>query len=333
MQQINKIPVLQFRINTLIGYESYINSGVRRKHSQLFNLNWQKLIKREKYSGMMTEGARKRFLKAVSLMLQASPVQTIHNRFSNTQQSHKLSFITLTMPDVKKAKTAKWTHKNLLERMLRVLRRRYNMKMYVWKCELQENGSVHYHLTSDCFILFSELREEWNNILRVNGMLTEFEEEYKHSNPNSVDVKKVKNIKDLGKYLLKYVAKETQNQISINAKVWDCSLNLKSGKYFSTEACQYVMQKINELVEAGKVKVKVLEHCTIYSFTHSNLHLYFRSHIKKLYYEHLTNIRSQRYEKENVAKVVQGFERRIEFRGKEQARSQIGWGSSLFGYA
>lgn len=297
MQNNIKIPVLQFRNNTLIGYEQYMYSGGLKRYSTMFQDNALKLLSRDKYSGMMTDGARKRLTKAISLLLQCSKTVNVWNAQSQKWQSHKLSFITLTLPNVEKSKSAKWTHKNLLERMLRVLRRRYNMRMYVWKSELQKNGSVHYHITSDCFIEFSKLREEWNNILNRYGMLEDFRTVHGHSNPNSVDVKKVKKLKDLENYLLKYVAKEMQNQISIKAKVWDCSRNLKEGKYFATEACGFIMNKLNELIEQGKIEYKALEFCTIYRFTHSNLHYYFRDYIKKEYYEHINKIRNYYHEK------------------------------------
>src|SRR5699024_7254789 len=130
----------------------------------------------------ITPGAKKRLSKAISLLVQASPEKWIYNQVTKKNQHHKLSFITLTLPNVDKAKDASFTHKYLLQPMLRILRNKYKMKMYVWKAELQKNESIHYHITTDLFLPWEQLRQHWNAILLKNGLLDAFQKQYGHDN-------------------------------------------------------------------------------------------------------------------------------------------------------
>ena len=300
-----KIPIIQIRHKCIIAYEQHQYTSNLSRHSEAFKENAGLLATREKYKGIMTDGARKRLSKAIQLLLMSAKTQQVFNQDSRKWQSHRLSFITLTMPNVEKAKDSKFTHKYLLQPMLRVLRRRYFLNMYVWKSELQNNGSVHYHITSDCFIEFSKLRSEWNKILERNGLLEEFQKEYNHKNPNSVDVRKVRNDKDLDRYLMKYVMKEESQKASLKSKVWDCSKNLKEGKFFDRTADHESNQAIEREILKGNCKVVTTDFCTVYVFRHRDLQYLFSPKTQKDYYEHLSEIRNRSYEKENQEQKLQ----------------------------
>ena len=300
-----KVPIIQIRHKCIIAYEQYQYTSSLTKHSEAFQQNASLLSERERYKGIMSDGARKRLSKAIQLLLMSAKTQQVFNQDSQKWQSHRLSFITLTMPNVEKAKDSKFTHKYLLQPMLRVMRRRYFLNMYVWKSELQNNGSVHYHITSDCFIEFSKLRSEWNKILERNGLLEEFQKVYNHKNPNSVDVRKVRNDKDLDRYLMKYVMKEESQKASLKSKVWDCSKNLKEGKYYSRMADAETNKAIEGEISKGNCKVINTDFCTVYVFKHRDLQYLFSSSTQKKYYEHLSEIRNRSYEKENPEQKLQ----------------------------
>lgn len=115
------------------------------------------------------------------------------------------------------------------------------MVNYVWKAELQKNGNIHFHLTTDIFIHYMLIRREWNNAIsklgyieryaQTHSQLTFDEYNYYRSqqgssdieknkkaysyglrtnwrSPNTTDVKSVKNVKSLSAYLAKYLTKE-----------------------------------------------------------------------------------------------------------------------------
>ena len=292
---------LQFRSKSIISYQQtvsqiqghynqYSTSSLDRYNTERFLQNVDTLKKREKYTGMMTTGARKRLTKAISLLIQSSPKKYIYNPVSDKTHYHHLTFITLTLPDVSKSKDASFCHKYLLQPMLRVLRNKYKMKSYVWKCELQKNGSIHYHLTTDLFIVHTDLKNEWNNITRRNGLLEEFKSQYGHDNPNSTDIHAVSNINDIEAYLVKYISKEYQNEVSLKAKIWDCSKNLKESKYFTTVLTPELHEAINNEIDQGFAKVIKTEHCYVIKFSTTDYISIFPKSLISDYHSHLTKI-------------------------------------------
>ena len=293
---------LQFRSKSLVIYNVYNRIGNRfgsntstvitdYRISEKFKANAQKLLEREKYIGQITPGAKKRLTKAISLLVQSSPEKWIYNPVTKKTENHKISFITLTLPDVEAAKDAKFTHKYLLQPMLRILRNKYKMCSYVWKCELQKNESIHYHITTDLFLPWEQLRQHWNALLRKNGLLEAFQQQYGHDNPNSVDIHSVNKVNDLEAYLVKYISKEYQNSKKLAGKVWDCSKNLKQAKYFTTTITAELHQQINRQIDLGYLQPIYRDHCTILRSRNTDYYYSFSQPNKEAYFLHLKYIR------------------------------------------
>lgn len=297
------VPTLQVRGSKLLAFEQWYNVNTRRKVStessaaalmsmDKFRENAELLKDRAKYIGQMTAGAKKRLLKAISLLVHSTPRKYTYSPITKSTVSFQLSFITLTTPDVDQAKDAKFCHKYLLEPMLRVLRRKYGMKSYIWKCELQKNESIHYHLTSDCFVPHTELREQWNHILRRHNLLSEFRAKYGHDNPNSTDVHSTRDVKNMEAYLAKYIAKEYQNEKRLQGKVWDASSNIKAGKYYQFELDSVTMEKIDQAIARKECAAITTEHCTIFKFKDVEHLYYYLSHVKASIFNHYKKIQS-----------------------------------------
>ena len=122
------------------------------------------------------------------------------------------------------------------------MRAKYQMKNYIWVAELQTNGNIHFHITTDIYVHYMEIRRVWNKSLELLGYVSEYQEtrqnmsfldysywriqggssdqtkiekSYNHGqntnwrDPNTVDIKSVKNIKSMGAYLAKYISKNT----------------------------------------------------------------------------------------------------------------------------
>jgi hypothetical protein len=292
---------LQFRSKSLVCYNIFhpirnkSESGtseevVNYRISQKFRANVEKLKQRKKYTGEITPGAKKRLTKAISLLVQSAPERWIYNPVTKRTQNHKISFITLTLPDVEAAKDAKFTHKYLLQPMLRILRNKYKMCSYVWKAELQKNESIHYHITTELFMPWEQLRQHWNALLRKNGLLEAFQEQYGHNNPNSVDIHSVNKVNDLEAYLVKYVSKEYQNSKKLAGKVWDCSKNLKASKYFVTTVDHELHQQVLREIDLGWLKPVYRERCVILRSRTTDYYQSFSKAIVEDYYKHLNSI-------------------------------------------
>ena len=214
------------------------------------------------YSGLVSKGVSKRMRKAIDLLISTTPTVKVEHYTRTKTISHKLSFITLTIPDLKTL-TAKEAHKKLLEPMLLFLRRKHHMRSYIWKAELQKRGQLHYHLTSNVYIAHQELKDKWNELLTLNNYNSQYYRDKGHTNANSTDIKEVRKIENLGGYLTKYFCKAYQNAKSVEGKVWDCSLNLKQADYF-TEQMPYSTFKILRTPELYKeIQIKHFERCIV----------------------------------------------------------------------
>lgn len=295
-------PVLQFRSKSVIAYNEYLypRSGA---HRSVLSESIKRVRESHKsYSGTITSGAKKRLTKAISLLVQSTKTREIKNPITRKYQSFKLSFITLTIPQCNVLPDAKFCNKNLLEPMLRVLRRRYHMKNYVWKLELQRNGMVHYHLTSNVFINHVTLKEEWNKILDRNDLLNDYRSRTGNVFPNSTDIKSVRNIRNLEAYLVKYVTKESQNSKAVNTKIWDCSLALKKSSYFSIESNWTYADRLNSLEQQGSVQSYAGDRYVIFRFKNNPVFEVLCEEQRRKYYIHLNHVRNGT--KENNASTI-----------------------------
>lgn len=287
-----KYPILQFRSKSVIAYDEYLYPYSGSRLSALSRHLSEVRKNTPAYSGTMTPGAKKRLTKAISLLIQSTKTREIYNPVSKTNHEFKLSFLTLTIPEMNVKPDAKFCNKFLLEPFIRVLRRRYGLKNYVWKLELQANGMVHYHITSNVFIVHTDLKDEWNNILRRNDMLIDYKKRTGKNDPNSTDIHSVKNVKNLEAYLIKYVTKETQNAKGVKTKIWDCSLSLKKSEYFSIESNWTYADRLKSLEKKGQVSSFAGDRYVIFRFKENPVYVLLHGEERRDYFIHLNYIRN-----------------------------------------
>ena len=286
-----------------------------------------KIKGRERYKGFVTPALKKRMQKAITILLQSTPYKYSTHPVSGRTVAHKLSFITLTTPKNEKSTSAKFCHKYLLEPTLRILRQRYGMKSYIWKVELQNNGQVHYHITTEIMINHTALRNIWNNLLRKNDMLTEFKKEYGHDNPNSTDIHAVHKINNLEAYLVKYICKEYQNETKLDGKIWDCSKNIKTADYFKAPLDFTTHQIIRKLQKTKEIITHYFEKAIFLDFKTSDYYVHFTDFLREQFFTHLENIQQWK----TLLNTVQTSVKSITGTVKEILRTklQIPWHGSM----
>lgn len=154
----------------------------------------------------MSVKARKRLECALAWMLyEAKPKWTVSPK-SGKKFQFKINFITLTLPAQQVHSDQEITNR-CLGNVLDILKKKHSLVNYIWRAEAQSNGNIHFHLTTDVWIHYNDLRRYWNQSLELLGYVSSFEFKHKHRNPNSVDVHSVKHVKRLSSYLSKYMAK------------------------------------------------------------------------------------------------------------------------------
>lgn len=186
----------------------------------------------------MSYQSKKKFLDSCHFLFACSKPRTVKvgKKFIYNFQA---SFITLTLPVAQF--TSDLSIKQALNHFFVQLRRVYSLKNYVWKAELQKNGSIHFHILIDIPIPHQAVRYYWNQAIEVLGYVSRYSQSFRNislkdyaivrnqsvelsynayikgkesnwSSPPTEQVRMVRNIQQLGAYLAKYITKPLKEQ-------------------------------------------------------------------------------------------------------------------------
>lgn len=184
----------------------------------------------KKYTGQLTEFARRRLKRAIQLLVASAEWKEAPNFKTGKVFKFKVNFITLTLPCPQGQHSDRTIKTKVLDPFIKRMKRKYKLNSYVWRAERQKNKNLHFHLITDTWIHYEKIRNDWNSCLNALGYIDEFERKHQHRNPNSTDVHAVWKVKNLTQYFIKYMAKNAAEGDVIKGKLWDCSTNLKTRK-------------------------------------------------------------------------------------------------------
>ena len=249
---ITKVPMVSMNPCSLTCYtQNYYTGGcaVGKKKSLL---NLRDNAQRNKIS----EGSQRKVLLRLQYLLHNSKVKTYDGFKDGLKHKHNITFVTLTLASRQQHSDQELTHR-LLNQFLIEAKYKWNVNTYIWRAERQANLNLHYHIITDVFIPWSELRDVWNRIQNKLGYVDEYRNEqrkfhmlgYKERmelvrfwpakqqkeayergklsdwrSPNSTDIHGLYKIKNAFAYICKYVAKEG---MSNREKIKRLSLNSK----------------------------------------------------------------------------------------------------------
>jgi signal recognition particle subunit SEC65 len=212
-----------------------------------------------KVKGVLSPNARKRMRRALNLLVAQALEKELFDEVSGRTFTFKVNFITLELPAPQGDVTDDQLKRKCLNEWLLYAKRRYGLKSYVWKAETQENGNLHFHITTDCYIHWGDVRKSWNYSLRHFGFVEQYQAKMKEwhkggfqvrtdllkswnltsqkeayeygqktdwKNPNCTDVHAVNKIDDLAGYMIKYMSKKEDGRRQVEGKIWGCSTNL-----------------------------------------------------------------------------------------------------------
>lgn len=193
-----------------------------------------------KYTGILTPSAKRKLIKAINLLVAISlPKKAIHFD-SKKEFTFRVNFITLTLPAPQGGLSDKELKQRCLKQWIEYWKDRLPGMSYVWRAERQKNGNLHFHLLTDRYIYYKDLRDSWNRALGSTGLINAFEAKNGHRHPNSTDVHAVKAIRNLAAYIAKYMSKTESFSNPIEGRVWDCSRNLKQ-----KDSCAFPMSSVD----------------------------------------------------------------------------------------
>jgi hypothetical protein len=157
----------------------------------------------------------------------------------DTSLDYKITFVTLTL-SAQQIHSDEDIKKYMLKYFLRYLREKEKVTDYVWKAEKQQNGNIHFHILTNKYIPWQNIRSEWNRLQNKEGFnyvdkysanmneyfkngfkvfpndersRTEQYTVYKKNklinwtNPNSTDIHAIYKINNIAAYMSKYMSK------------------------------------------------------------------------------------------------------------------------------
>lgn len=166
--------------------------------------------------------SQRRIMSYIDWLISLSKKKTVLEKDTGKRWTFKLSFITLTLPS-KQAHSDSFITQEMLAAFIRKCKRKHSMHYYLWKAEAQQNGNIHYHITTNIFIHWKQVRIYWLDVLNKHHYINN---ETGH-NPPCTEIKAVVKDKDIGAYLAKYISKKEDSKRLINCKIWDASEVLK----------------------------------------------------------------------------------------------------------
>lgn len=134
-------------------------------------------------------------MTALNWLILFSPEKQFYDDRRKRWIKFRINFITLTLaaaPGV----DDEYIKNRLLQPFIKWLIRK-GASAYIWKAETQNNGNLHFHITTNVYIHHSEIRSKWNQLQDGHGFLNDYILEQGHDNPNGTDVHSVYKYADL----------------------------------------------------------------------------------------------------------------------------------------
>ncbi len=157
------------------------------------------------HAAELSKKARRRIITAMQWMTYLSPNHSTYCKHQKMKFKFKINFLTLTLSGVQMHSDKYIVHK-MLRPMLKYLIRK-GCTHYLWKAETQDNGNLHFHITTNHYIFWRSLRNKWNSIQKAHGYLKKYFDDHGNMDANSTDVHAVKNNKSIISYMTKYMLK------------------------------------------------------------------------------------------------------------------------------
>jgi len=162
-------------------------------------------------AGELTRKSRSRLRTAIAFMKYLTELKSVHASGYARPVAYRLTFVTLTLSSTQ-IHSDHFIKRYMLQPFLRVARNRWKVTNYVWKAEVQDNGNIHFHVITDRFIPWKEIRTVWNTIQEVHGYVSRSG----LSDPNSSDIHALYKVKHTVNYLSSYLLKKDYYKKDLN---------------------------------------------------------------------------------------------------------------------
>lgn len=223
-------------------------------------------FERNKTEGLVSKQAARKIKNAFQWLVIISQKKKVFSINEKKTFTFKINFITLTLSDKQKHSDQE-IKKLMLEPFIKWMQYNHNVKSYIWKAEAQENGNIHFHITTNKFIHLMAVRMKWNSLQQIYGYTACQNKQNPIKEINSTDITAVINDSKVALYMLKYFSKSEPDKRAINGMLWNCSTNLKQSAMVIEET-ENDFEAMQSMFESNKfVKTLKKEFASLHIFT------------------------------------------------------------------
>lgn len=274
----------------------------------------------KKYHGIVSGQTRRKMSKAVDYLLYLANDKALPATAHGKSYNFKIAFITLTLPSAQ-IHSDDEIKEQCLNQFLVELRKRHQVKNYLWRAEKQKNGNIHFHILCDRFIPWSEIRDRWNRICNKLGYVERYRNEMKafHSsgfqvrkdllkkweykaqikayqtgkandwnNPNSTDVHSLYRVSRVREYIAKYTTKDDKNA-EVEGRIWGCNYELSHITGGVTELDSLLKSELNEVIDKFKPRVYTADYFSVIHIDVNQLRIFGDSLLYRLFTAYLSD--------------------------------------------
>lgn len=236
-----------------------------------------------KHNDLISNQAARKIQKAVRYLLFLANDKKAYSRMSGRSFKFKISFVTLTLSS-KQVHSDNVIKSKLLNQFLTEAKKLWNVSNYIWRAEKQVNGNIHFHILTDKFIPWEELRNVWNRIQNKLGYVDNYRSQQKSffrdgfrvrkdllykwsekdqrrayvqgaqagwNNPNSTDVHSLRFINKIDSYITKYLKKDSKKK-GLIGRLWGCSTSLSNLTGAKIDIDSLISAELDKLREVYK---------------------------------------------------------------------------------
>jgi hypothetical protein len=285
------VPYISIRPSRLTFYEKYESAFLKKSLAKSEN---QVNLKNNRPDPKLSKKAARRIKDAIDWLLFISADKRAYSEKHGRYYKFKVTFITLTLAS-EQIHDDRVIKSKLLNSFLTLAKAKWKVKHYLWRAEPQKNGNIHFHIVTDKFIPWFELRSVWNRIQNKLGYVDRYQVKHRDmsfneylirnpvnvkysrskrltaykngkacgwSNPNSTDIHSIIRIGNLSAYLSKYCTKKNDGR-EIKGDLWRLSYTLSKMKGLVTAVFSDLESEVGEFIEKFKKSFKRYDYCSV----------------------------------------------------------------------
>lgn len=225
----------------------------------------KKMPENNKIKGEFSKASRTRLQNVVREWVTCIDAEKYRTKSVSKSYGKYLTFCTLTLSD-STTMTDEEVKRNMLNRFLQDLKRKHQLVNYLYCCEAQKNGRIHFHVMLDRYFHHASIRSIWNHIQEAHGLLRSHFRKFGNLNPPSTEIRGLKHVHNVAAYLSKYMTKNDKRRL-ITGRLWGCSDSLRNIQPFTC----IVDSELSAMIHSSLQKKGVYYHKDEYYCVIANL--------------------------------------------------------------